>query len=553
MKKFSRNLQLGVLSIASISLTSCFDDVVYLDQNWNEDNQLRTLSYSTSQGSQLIPYNWYLNLVDAKTKHPLNSSIVIESLGYLPDYNPNSTSNPDQLPVGFVKDTDPVTGDWIGINCAACHTGQVVVDDVAIRIDGAPGMGDYIGLMRTTKASIDYTLNNKRAFKKFSKALKEQDTDTLKLNLQAASEEIAGIIYRDGSELHKGGFGRVDAATAIRNEIFVHDLGVMDNYLTPSAPVSYPALWDTPQYEKVQYPGYAENPFGRNAGQVLGVMGRLDLKNPESFLQSSIRRDNLFYLENWLTQLQPPKWPEQYLGKINLESAERGAVLYAQQDQNGYSCISCHALKDENGQYPLTPAEQNAFGKQFIKTPLTPILIVQTDPNVLLNLYDPRPIQTAQLAPLFGGAQEVSFTTALVTLTKYTVGTLYNAETALSQLEQAAYSGFRFYAPGNSAAPLFSGYLTRPLAGVWATSPYLHNGSVPNLYELLLPADQRSDVFFVGNQQFDTKNVGYQKDEWIRAFEFDTNVSGNSNAGHEFSTHLNDDQRYDLIEFLKTL
>jgi len=76
---------------------------------------------------------------------------------------------------------------------------------------------------------------------------------------------------------------------------------------------------------------------------------------------------------------------------------------------------------------------------------------------------------------------------------------------------------------------------------------------VPNLYELLLPQDHRSEVFYVGNQQFDSKRVGYKKDKWLRSFKFDTQISGNSNQGHEFSTMLNDDQRYDLIEFLKTL
>ena len=553
MFHFSRNLKLTLLGTFSISLSACFDDVVYLDQNWNEDNQLRTLSYSTSQGSQLIPYDWYLNLIDVETNRPLNSPIVSERLGYLPDYYPDPSSNPDALPIGFVKDVDSQSGQWIGVNCAACHTGQIVVGNTAIRIDGAPGMGDYIGLMRSVKASIDQTLQNKRRFKKFARAVHSTDYETLKIEMQAASDELAGIIYRDGSELHEGGFGRVDAATAIRNEIFVHDLGIEDNHLTPSAPVSYPSLWDTTRYDKVQYLGYAENPFGRNVGQVLGVLGRLDLKNPESFLQSSVRRDNLFYLEQWLGQLQSPVWPEQYLGVIDQQAAQRGEILYAQPDENGYSCVSCHALKSQTRQYPLTDAQANAFGKQFIQTPITPIEIVQTDANALLNFYDPAPIQTAQLAPLLGGASEVPFVNALVGLTRYTVGNLFYSDPELTPLQQAAFSGYRVYADGYTQTPLIPGYLTRPLAGIWATSPYLHNGSVPNLYELLLPQDHRSEVFYVGNQQFDSKRVGYKKDKWLRSFKFDTQISGNSNQGHEFSTMLNDDQRYDLIEFLKTL
>jgi mono/diheme cytochrome c family protein len=553
MIHISKSIKIGLVSMMALNLTGCFDDVVYLDQNWNDDNQFRTLSYATSQGSQLIPYDWYLNLTDAQTGLPLNSPVITERLGYLPDYHPDETTNPDALPIGFVKDSDPKTGDWIGVNCAACHTGQVLVGDTAIRIDGAPGLGDYIGLMETTKAAIDATLENTRSFKKFAKKLNATDEETLRSQLSLASEDIAGIIYRNGSELHQGGFGRVDAATAIRNEIFVHDLGIEENFAVPSAPVSYPALWDTPRFDKVQYPGYAENPFGRNVGQVLGVLGRLELKDPATFLESSVRRENVFYLEQWLYQLQAPQWPESYLGSIDQVAAERGESLYKTADANGYSCVGCHALKDENGQYPMTPREQNAFGLQFIETPLTPLSVVQTDPNVLLNFYDPTPIKTAQLAPLLGNQTEVPFPVALISLTAYSVGKLFYADPELTPFEQAAYSGYRVYAEGYEQRPLVPGYLTRPLAGVWATSPYLHNGSVPNLYELLLPADERSDSFYVGSQRFDTENVGYQTQRDVRAFEFDTSVSGNSNSGHEFSTHLTDAERYDLVEYLKTL
>ena len=544
---------LALAGVVTTLLSGCFDEVVYVDQNWTEENQYRALSYSTSQGSQLIPYDWYLHLQDAETGLPLKSHAVTERLGYLPAYNADLTTNPDKLPVGFVKDTDPSTGDWLGINCAACHTGQIIANGTAIRIDGAPGLGDYIGLMRTTKAAIDNTLGNESYFSDFAERLGVADIDALRSELSNSSDELAGIILRDGSAAHEGGYGRVDAATAIRNEIFVHDLGIESNFMTPSAPVSYPSLWDTPRFDKVQYPGYAENPFGRNVGQVLGVLGRLELKDPANFLESSVRRENLFYLEQWIAQLQSPQWPEQYLGDIDVAAAERGRALYHAADQNGYSCAGCHALADENGQYPMTPPEHNAFGMQFIKTPITPLSVVGTDPNVLANFYDPTPIQTAQLAGLFDGATEVPFPVALITLTRYSVGKLFYTDPELSPLEQAAYSGYRVYAPGYSQEPLVPGYLARPLAGSWATSPYLHNGSVPNLYELLLPAEQRSQEFYVGNQQFDTEKVGYQSEFSARAFKFDTTVSGNSNAGHEFSVGLSDAERYDLIEFLKTL
>jgi len=96
-------------------------------------------------------------------------------------------------------------------------------------------------------------------------------------------------------------------------------------------------------------------------------------------------------------------------------------------------------------------------------------------------------------------------------------------------------------------------YKARPLNGIWATSPYLHNGSVPSLYQLLLPGSQRDKVFYTGNREFDPVNVGQYSDEQEGLFKFDATLYGNSNAGHEYGTQLSNKQRYELIEFMKTL
>ena len=53
------------------------------------------------------------------------------------------------------------------------------------------------------------------------------------------------------------------------------------------------------------------------------------------------------------------------------------------------------------------------------------------------------------------------------------------------------------------------GYKARPLNGIWATAPYLHNASVRTLYQLLLPAEQREKTFNLGSKEFDPVNVGY--------------------------------------------
>ncbi len=101
-------------------------------------------------------------------------------------------------------------------------------------------------------------------------------------------------------------------------------------------------------------------------------------------------------------------------------------------------------------------------------------------------------------------------------------------------------------------------YPARPLEGIWATAPYLHNGSVPTLYHLLLPAAQRPKKFPVGQKDFDPVNVGFVIDPAkitpqtaLTLFEMDTTLPGNLNTGHEWGTQLPEDDRLALIEYLK--
>ena len=96
-------------------------------------------------------------------------------------------------------------------------------------------------------------------------------------------------------------------------------------------------------------------------------------------------------------------------------------------------------------------------------------------------------------------------------------------------------------------------YKGRPLDGVWATAPYLHNGSVPNLWELMKPPDRRVKVFYVGSRELDPVNVGLESSESPGAFKYDTSLPGNSNAGHTYGTQLTEAQKWDLVEFMKSL
>lgn len=81
-------------------------------------------------------------------------------------------------------------------------------------------------------------------------------------------------------------------------------------------------------------------------------------------------------------------------------------------------------------------------------------------------------------------------------------------------------------------------YRPRPLEAIWATAPFLHNGSVPSIYQLLLPADERDQEFYLGRKEFNPETLGFEVGKFKGAFKFDTALKGNSNLGHEFNDGL---------------
>lgn len=107
------------------------------------------------------------------------------------------------------------------------------------------------------------------------------------------------------------------------------------------------------------------------------------------------------------------------------------------------------------------------------------------------------------------------------------------------------------------------GYANAPLDGVWARAPYLHNGSVPTLYDLLTPAGLRNGgrpAFYTGHGVYDTANVGFRPDvaaaDGRRSFAYVIAEPGNSNKGHtgpRYGTELGEEEKRALIEYLKTL
>nr|WP_269468735.1 cytochrome c [Alteromonas sp. ASW11-130] len=134
-------------------------------------------------------------------------------------------------------------------------------------------------------------------------------------------------------------------------------------------------------------------------------------------------------------------------------------------------------------------------------------------------------------------------------LNSYTRELARNQGTLYSTSEQHRFKRFR----------KTNGYANMPLDGIWLRAPYLHNGSVPTMRDLLRPASERPEQFYRGNDIYDQTNLGFvsdKKEAYGRPlFLFDTRVDGNGNQGHEgerYGTLLSNAQKNALVEYLKT-
>lgn len=559
---------------AAVAVTGCAhnipdDGFVYLDQGWS--NADRQWFYTTTQGSQLIPYDWFLAVERTDSEEAFRSAANINRYGYLTNVA-SSYYNPDGLPVGMTRHEDDSGEAWVGFTCAACHTGQIDYKGTQMRIDGAPVLADHTAFHDDLIASLSQTASDDAKFGRFAGKVLDGDADDVARNnlrdrLTAMTAELKAWQARSHSPVAYGN-GRVDAFGIILNEVSGTALGMPENYRTPDAPVSYPFLWDTPQHDFVQWNGIAKNgvlgSLGRNVGEVLGVFGDLTVKKSRFGYPSSVETRNLRDMEDRVKQLYSPKWPE-VLPAIDSEKAAAGEAHY-----NKY-CSGCHVV--------MSDAERTDPNRQ-ITAKMAKVSKLGTDPlmatNFVTRMAKTGPLKGAKTRVIVGRSRLAAEEPAGVVLkhvvkgviirrvVKRVTGPTVTATENIKVSEKKLQSAIASLTPADSPetletvefnvdSPLIA-YKGRPLNGIWATAPFLHNGSVPNLYQLLLPSDQRVKSFTVGSREFDPVNVGFETESYDGDFVFDTSKRGNSNAGHDYGTgKLTEAERWELVEYMKTL
>ena len=556
----------------------------FLKQGWSQEQ--RQEFYHKSQGTRLIPLPWVLALTQKGSAEPFLTDANIAKFRFIPDSK--HKFNEYGLPVGFAVTPIPSVDDpskmipWVGWSCAACHTGQIVANGKTVQIDGAPSMQHNAAFVRAMLESLGETISDDKKLEAFAKTalgipapgpqhkegLKKKvleliDKITLKPAIVQARTKCGDPAmkrkYADPNfaPTPNWGFGRLDAIGRASNTVFapMHPC----NLDTADGQVSIPKIWNAWKYNWVQWNAFVENPLARNLAQALALGA-----DPKTVDLTALGR-----LEDQVQALQPPHW-EDVFGPVESKLAEEGKALYhkGRPDRlvKGGLCAHCHV--------PESHLLKDCDGKAEWAVAMIPVNEIGTDEVTAVN-YTTR---LKKSAPNSGLPAQFQPAIAMAAITSKVIAERLEAqkvpEADRKHLQRCRANRW-LNAKDNKD---YEAYKAPTHEGVWATAPYLHNGSIPNLYLVLSPKEERdkqAKTFCIGHDlAYDSANVGFTlTDQCPDLFKFDTTLRNNGNKGHEFRNakdcekregpdaaqngilgcELSDHERKAIVEYLKTL
>jgi mono/diheme cytochrome c family protein len=240
-----------------------------------------------------------------------------------------------------------------------------------------------------------------------------------------------------------------------------------------------------------------------------------------------IDHHNLGNLEKWLLERsKPPQAVGLGFAPADPQKAEQGKAIYQER------CAKCHGVNGSD------------FSGELVGQ-VTRIEDIKTDRYRLDNYTEEL---AATQSMLYAGEKKPAA-----------------ARPSAEEREQMTKCGLADHGNADENTYRFkrfhktNGYANLPLDGIWLRAPYLHNGSVPTLWDLLNPQAKRPGFYYRGSDVYDWENLGFKSESRTAPngttyFLYDTTEPGNSNEGHEgyaYGTDLSDDQKRALIEYLK--
>ena len=506
---------------------------------------------------QLVAERWGMPIPKADNPYPL------------PGEDPNATNGGSgKLPMGLTQLRNP-DGSWtgqVGVTCNICHGGAV----------GKPEDGADLGPIYGTNSLSDITV---------------MFTD---LAFIAPQQAVLAVISQN----------KVRGTGNITNFQLFGTLTLFDSlisYLTvqtqPSTGTEDPPVWWNIGHRPMKF---FDGGMPTDAKRIELSFHFPNVASPNNVEGKQWIKDHMQDGDSWMMSTRAPVWPAGKLGTVNTQLAETGAILFHSKDLWGAglnnplprpeggngSCASCHGAYSPR--YVNDPAYLDTPLLEGIAAYITPIEIIGTDTR-----------------RLDGHSQVVSYY-ARNNWFAYNDGPKNDRGVPIcGSQNDSAVRGDREL-----------GYLAPPLYGVWATAPYFHNGSVPNLWEVLKP-DERKPIWRRLSMQgdiggvrgfdysletgYDAQRVGWNYEALAcgtGSFPFiDCNPSGGGtlqdllglvwangglawnllnlpilsdrqiedrkiynthyysqdNGGHEFTSVLTDAERRAIIEYLKTL
>jgi len=426
------------------------------------------------------------------------------------------------LPIGFSKRT--VNGlDFVWLNCAVCHTG-VYIDPTGEEqlLIGAPAnklkLQEFIAFLRSAAVDNRFTSENVLESIKavggdlniVEKLLyKFYVVDRVQIGLLDLKEKLS---FLDRDDLNPWGAGRVDTFNPYKTLQLNFPMAKQHvSSLELNSAADYPSVWmQRPRKGmNLHWDGNNASVEERNLSAALGA----------GVTPVTVDRKSLKRIENWLLDFPAPKFPE----KIDKKLAKKGASLYREY------CSECHG----DGLYFSEHASKYA-GQDY-------------EGNDYAISYDYNTKRYARL----GQVEDLNdVQTDPGRFAAYTEG--------FAAAQNMLYAG---YAWRFSHFKKTNGYANHPLDGIWARSPYLHNGSVPTLRDLLESSENRPSIFYRGSKKFDWQRVGYQSypdaetPQETGLTRYDTGKLGSKNTGHEgkaYGTHLSAYEKDAIVEYMKT-
>ncbi|MFT3713042.1 MAG: hypothetical protein QM817_35765 [Archangium sp.] len=307
------------------------------------------------------------------------------------------------------------------------------------------------------------------------------------------------------------GLGRSDPWSTTRT-LMARNLGEVDSKPSP-APIGNAQMWTYESYRWQFWSGVTNSMLERNLAQGVALLSDYDWE--KDLTPVATRKLNEVAVQ--ARKIVTPKWPAEF-GPVDLARAARGKLVFKNQ------CLSCHQ-----------PAQRDSYEDRAYYD-------VGTDPEYTKNQRQPFGSQTlfSRLETWMAKVKANAYVREGVSSTEAQVFEKGRLPVAWRTPDEGKYEG-------------------KSLAGIWAAAPYLHNGSVRTVSELLKKPAEREQQFEFGTLDYDPENLGFvdtpsdSASDYPSSHRFDVSLHGNSNRGHDFGTALSTDQKKELIEFLKVL